>query len=619
MLHWLAGQKPPEGPPDPDATESLEPPETPAPVFAVRAFKHAIWGTPQTTQPNARRYSNTEHVRPRAQGPRADRPPLAARPKSAGDARGLRDDREPLVPEPVASPTKGILLTPGTATAKRKTVSFGDHVNNNEAKRPVKTGLPDDCPGKFPSPWSNAGADNDDLDEHAEKGAGSGKLTRALEQAREESVERTAKMVRHDEAPDADGGRPVRDCCKAWKTQYDSYRESSQREIRKLIVKHKAAKSFAKEKDFQCTDLADQLRIEKKRAEKLEKRTAELEAQIEAMQARVMEVDPKGLASVTARGAGSASGLQEVQPDQQPQTGQLSAAEKQPLKAKASTSTPSYVAKESAEVEKQTSSFGTQTRARQRSTGGKPKTDDLWDQSFAPSSLAGVRPIEQRAVSPKAGRAVTSGTCATPLKSLSVNTMPTTKLTRRDSAQPSPPADRFAKEPLIRQEVIQPATCGNRGSVARNDSPILSSDLPEPSAKPITAGRATSMSPTPRKAASSAPADDPSVAIPASSPFDLTPSLSPVRVDGKTTSYFDRISQQAAKPSAVEAKDPVGSAVSRPNMTETIKPTAAWNAINAPNVGRRVTSLTDRNGKELDQARMEAAKARLAARGRVVS
>ena len=77
-----------------------------------------------------------------------------SRPKSAGDAQVLLNDVPANAPDPVSSPTKGILMTPGTAAARRKTVTFGDHVVDNEEKRPVKSGLPDDCPGKFPSPWN---------------------------------------------------------------------------------------------------------------------------------------------------------------------------------------------------------------------------------------------------------------------------------------------------------------------------------------------------------------------------------------------------------------------------------------------------------------------------------
>lgn len=56
---------------------------------------------------------------------------------------------------PEESPSKppGILMTPGTART-RKTVSFGGGVKDaTELRKDSKSGIPDDCPGKFPSPW----------------------------------------------------------------------------------------------------------------------------------------------------------------------------------------------------------------------------------------------------------------------------------------------------------------------------------------------------------------------------------------------------------------------------------------------------------------------------------
>ncbi len=48
---------------------------------------------------------------------------------------------------------QGILMTPGTARA-RKSVSFGGGTKKANEKKPIsKSGIPDDCPGKFPSPW----------------------------------------------------------------------------------------------------------------------------------------------------------------------------------------------------------------------------------------------------------------------------------------------------------------------------------------------------------------------------------------------------------------------------------------------------------------------------------
>jgi len=50
-----------------------------------------------------------------------------------------------------------------------------------------------------------------------------------------------------------------------------------------------------------------------------------------------------------------------------------------------------------------------------------------------------------------------------------------------------------------------------------------------------------------------------------------------------------------------------------------VKPSAAWNAINAPIASKRVTSLVDKAGNEVGVDRLEAARARIAARARAVS
>ncbi|KAK1076889.1 hypothetical protein LTR33_008549 [Friedmanniomyces endolithicus] len=174
-----------------------------------------------------------------------------------------------------------------------------------------------------------------------------------------------------------------------------------------------------------------------------------------------------------------------------------------------------------------------------------------------------------------------------------------TSIPRRDSAQPSPPNDRFAKEPLVRQEIVRLP------------------GLPQPSPEPdSTASKAH----TPRKAAVAEASDATSIPIPASSPFQPSPVPSSPEVSTKK-SYFDRMAHDRVKitepPASHELVPPTTRAT--PISSENIKPTAAWNAINAGNVGKRVTSLTDKSGKQVGLDRIEAAKARVAARGRVLS
>lgn len=60
-------------------------------------------------------------------------------------------------PNRPSSPTKGILMTPGTALNRKKAVSFDPSIG--EATTPphnghIRSGLPHEFPGKFPSPWT---------------------------------------------------------------------------------------------------------------------------------------------------------------------------------------------------------------------------------------------------------------------------------------------------------------------------------------------------------------------------------------------------------------------------------------------------------------------------------
>ena len=86
------------------------------------------------------------------------------------------------------SKPQGILLTPGTATVRRKTVSFGDGVFDNEGKDAIgKSGVPNDCPGKFPSPYTPKPKVNENL-EPARRTA----LTETLEAARDGKTKKSS-------------------------------------------------------------------------------------------------------------------------------------------------------------------------------------------------------------------------------------------------------------------------------------------------------------------------------------------------------------------------------------------------------------------------------------------
>jgi hypothetical protein len=122
-----------------DGDEAAELPETPAPVFAARALKSAIFGAPDPQEDETFYEGEDESEDITTQD----------------TAQGMSRSMSPTKPQ-------GILLTPGTGTTRRKTVSFGNEVVDKPehektrgkiSAKKSKSGIPDDCPGKFPSPW----------------------------------------------------------------------------------------------------------------------------------------------------------------------------------------------------------------------------------------------------------------------------------------------------------------------------------------------------------------------------------------------------------------------------------------------------------------------------------
>jgi hypothetical protein len=74
---------------------------------------------------------------------------------------------------------------------------------------------------------------------------------------------------------------------KYWKREYESYAENTQREMKKLVIKQKAAKDYAKEKEDEVTDLQAKLRQERLKVEKLEAKTKELAAQMKEFEKKI--------------------------------------------------------------------------------------------------------------------------------------------------------------------------------------------------------------------------------------------------------------------------------------------------------------------------------------------
>ncbi|KAK6440503.1 hypothetical protein LTR95_003281 [Oleoguttula sp. CCFEE 5521] len=599
MLHWLAGAKAPEGAGEAEAT-FVDAPDTPAPVFAVRAFKHAIFGTPQTAQSKPRRHSHTERdrQRPIPTAGRAPRPQMT-RPKSASDAITFATKQAAALPDPMASPTKGILMTPGTANARRKTVTFGDHVDDEGAKRGSqggKSGLPDDFPGKFPSPWvAAAGALEGDEIARGARERGRSKLTEELHRVREESAKRTFKTQATDTASvdgnaSVDMDEPTSESGIYWKREYDIYRANTTREVKKLVTKQRAAKSFAREKDQQCTELADELRQEKKKVDRLQKRAAELEAQLKALQVQLkIDVVPAAVATHdTEKPAISARATRATDLEAPIQT----SAPPADLEAYVSSIVGAPAAKPDTK-----SSRPNRTRHR---AGNLPT--DIWTNQLVSSSPVAAHNAHRLDNSRTTGRAVTSGTNVAPPVNVT-NVAERANLSAAQRNLPALPHVQISKHSHVVETTNSKAKADRRDSLSPSHAPVRSNGplLQVSSNHDDSAAAPADRPPSPPKHEQN---DLPE--SPMSSPFQsdvvLGQPASPTRPKSGhtdrllrcTIDYKENINPKTAVPLQLPGKETIV-------VPRHIDVTADG-------------GLRDRKGREVSADRIAAAKARLAAR-----
>jgi hypothetical protein len=525
------------------------------------------------------------------------------RPKSAGDTAGILQQQD--MPEPMPSPTKGILMTPGTAAARRKTVTFGDHVLDNakdKFKDGSKTGLPADFPGKFPSPWVQPVDKIEDAGTPNERKRSRSKLTEDLHKAKEESAKKKAAESEDRrlgeqnygdvEEPDSESGR-------YWKAEFDSYRERTTREVKKLIAKQRAAKSFARDKDLQCIELSDQLRHEQKRAEKLELRATELEAQVKALQAQMDDVRSSSPARNVRSSARRSVLVDEGATTAARPTQTRSRSTDQPT----NTALNSELALNSAEREShrarirkasldpQAESAGVRPRVRHQ-PGNLPS--NLWSHSLANEGPATPSKGDLYVGGTRNSRAVTSGTSSTPLKSLSINSPQKNRAVRQESPQRSSDAERpLTSTPAFLRDNPILAPRGNEvKDPTRCDSLDFESGIkPEPSSVKLI----THQSPP----------------LP-SSPFDPDGCAHPLA----TAANDKPLPPRPAHPARADSKENVNP--SRAAVGLNSAKDAALN-LQVPRAGAISGPVRAKDGTEVSEDRLAAAKARLAARGRKIS
>ncbi|KAJ8132752.1 hypothetical protein O1611_g868 [Lasiodiplodia mahajangana] len=235
-------------------TTQFDAPDTPAPVFAARAIKNAIWG----------------------QSTAAEAPPSKIKPddneRVANPVPGAATTSQSNLPD-TRSPTKlnSILLTPGTATSRRKRVSFGRDV---KAANTIS---------------SNTLASSSNQDVGLRKKT---TLQQALENSRPAKTELQAKQPEQDDTDEdwewededvcchhevtVDLNEPHSESGKYWKAEWTRYREEAKSDIEQL-VKYKAnAKSFAAKKDMEASRLSQQLKEEQAKVAEMEKKVADM-------------------------------------------------------------------------------------------------------------------------------------------------------------------------------------------------------------------------------------------------------------------------------------------------------------------------------------------------------
>lgn len=240
----------------------VEQPDTPAPVFAARAFKRALFGTP-APQRDVQSRKETRAAAAKSEKPRP-------KPSTVEDNRRYESPTRP----------QGILLTPGTGTSRRKRVSFGRDVKPNTAAA------------------ANA---------EAAKSRPRTKLQEALEKSRKEnsraSGEDQARKPSFDpEEAEGDGAweevdeldrepditvdlnEPRSQSGQYWKGEFQKYHGEARAEMEKLVKYKQLAKSYAKAKDAEALDLNERLREEQSKVVQMEQKITELAGQVTAKQ-----------------------------------------------------------------------------------------------------------------------------------------------------------------------------------------------------------------------------------------------------------------------------------------------------------------------------------------------
>ena len=265
-------------------------PETPAPQFAIRALKSALLGTPNIKQSLGAGYDAHD----------------VANTSDADQHEAAKSLRILTIDLPL-SPTKGILMTPGTGANKRKTVSFGS-LEPKDERRAInlikdniltsKTAMKD-----LRSPEVEAGADPMEKEATLAKSLFRAQLEDSKQRIGRKSIQKRSDDDTKTSLSQREGSssnvsnvqaRPVSrvpdttvdlnmPCSKSgqhWKGEYEQYQRQSNRELKRIIQHGQTIKSYAQRKDSEATSLNEKLNSQIAKTAEKEVRVSELAAEL---------------------------------------------------------------------------------------------------------------------------------------------------------------------------------------------------------------------------------------------------------------------------------------------------------------------------------------------------
>lgn len=250
----------------------VDQPDTPAPVFAARAFKRAIFGTPAPPKEAASKKTVPEKVT------KAN----ATKPANMAAKPALLDA------DSYESPTKpqGILLTPGTGTTRRKRVSFGRDVKSNASLLNDSDGTTRTRPRtKLQEALENS-RKRRDIRHSEEDDAGKVDLDPLEDKDDADDLWEEVDDADRETDHTVDLNEPRSQSGRYWKSEFQRYHDEARAEMEKLVKYKQLAKSYAQAKDAEALDLNERLKEEQAKVAEMEQRIAESAGQIVAKQGR---------------------------------------------------------------------------------------------------------------------------------------------------------------------------------------------------------------------------------------------------------------------------------------------------------------------------------------------